>query len=118
MSGSRAWYNYLSDNGVTYAVELDVNTGDLGALGFTAFAGTAATTPLPQGWEMRHINVVKLSGDGAGFVSRRIPCGTATSTAYSGAVSTITRDSIPYAISSTRGERQRRPKAVETGLTL
>ena len=118
MSGTRSWYNYLSDNGVTYAVELDGDTGNLVALGFTAYAGTAATTPLPQGWEMRHINAVKMSGEGAGFISRRFPCGKPTAPVYAGTASVLTRDEVLYAVSSTRGEKQRRPKAGETGLAL
>lgn len=117
MTGSRAWFNYEADNGITYAVELDEDTGTLSGLGFTRYSDSTPSTTLPQGWSMRYINAVKTSGDGAGFVSRRFPCGTTDAALYAGTSSTFTRGGDSFAVSSARGEDQRRPKALNTGLT-
>lgn len=116
MSGSRAWFNYVSDNGITYAVELDEDTGLLANAGFTRYTDGSPTTTLPSGWRMRYINAVKTSGEGAGFVSRRFPIGSSTATLYSGQTSVFNRDGETYAVSSTGGEKQRRPKQLNTGI--
>lgn len=117
MSGSRAWFNYESDNGITYAVELDEDLGLLVNAGFTPYTDGTPTTTLPQGYRMRYVNAVKVSGDGAGFVSRQFAMGTTEASIYSGDVSTFTYDGETYAVSSARGEKQRRPKQLNTGLT-
>lgn len=116
MAGSRAWFNYVSDNGITYAVELDEDTGALPGLGFTRYTDGTPTTTLPSGWRMRYVNAAQTSGDGAGYVSRRVPVGTPASPIYSGTQSTFTLNGLSYAVSSNKGERQRRPKASNTGL--
>lgn len=115
MAGSRAWYNYESDNGESYAVELDEDTGGNTALGFTPYSDQAPSTTLPAGYRMRYVNAAQTTGDGAGFVSRQFPVGDPDAAIYTGTVSVLTVNEITYAVSSSRGEKQRRPKQVNTG---
>lgn len=116
MAGSRAWFNYVSDNGITYAVELDEDTAAITGLGFTPYNDQAPSTTLPQGYKMRYINAAQVSGQGAGFVSRQIPVGIPTAPLFTGQVSSLSVNGISYAVSSSRGEKQRRPKQQNTGL--
>lgn len=116
MAGSRAWYNYTADNDTVYAVELDENTGSINTSGFTPYTGQVVSTTLPSGWKMRYVNAVVTNGEGAGFVSRRIPVGTRTAALYTGAQTTVTIGAQIYAVSSAIGEKQRRPKALPSGL--
>lgn len=116
MAGSRKWYVYTDDEGTASAVMLDENTGSLAGLGFTSYAGTTSLDLLPQGFRMRYINAVQTSGAGSGFRYRSFPCGTDDSDLYSGDISTFTVNGLTYAVTSTRGERSRRPTALNTGL--
>jgi len=116
MAGSRAWFNYVSDNGVAYAVELDEDAGTLAAFGFTAYTDGAPHTTLPSGYKMRYVNASQISGNGAGFVSRQFSIGTPTTQLYTGATSLFSVNNLNYAVSSSKGEKQRRPKAANTGL--
>ena len=116
MAGSRAWFNYVSNNGLSYAVELDEDTGKLTAFGFTPYTDSAPSTTLPSGHKMRYINASQISGNGAGFVSRQFPIGTSTTQLYTGAISVFSVNNLSYAVSSSKGEKQRRPKAANTGL--
>lgn len=116
MAGSRAWYVYSSDDATAYAVELDEDTGTLGTTGFIPYTGEPALDLPPQGLKMRYVNAVQTSGDGAGFRSRRVFCGTTTSDLFSGDIVTFELNGLQYAVSSTRGERKRNPKAQPTGL--
>lgn len=117
MAGSRAWFNYVSDNGITYAIELDENLGLLEGAGFTAYTGGTLRTLLPQGMKPRYVNAVQVDGDGGGFKSRQFPMGTAEAALYLGTASTFLYNGFQYAVSSKRGEQARLPKALPTGLT-
>jgi len=116
MAGSRAWYVYVADDDTNYAVEIDEDAGALAPAGFTPYTGTPPLDLPPQGFRMRYVNAIQTSGDGAGFRSRKIYCGTADSDLFSGDVTTTTLNGLQYSVSSTRGEKQRKPTAAPTGL--
>ena len=116
MAGSRSWFVYVADDASQYAVELDEDTGSLNTSGFTPYSGQTPLKLLPQGMKMRYVNAVQTTGAGAGFRSRKIPMGTTTAALYTGVSTTATLNGLIYAISSTRGERSRKPKSVNTGL--
>lgn len=116
MAGSRSWFVYNDDDGENYAVELDEDTGTLAGLDFTPYTGAPTLDQLPRGTFMRYINAVQTSGTGAGFRYRSFPCGTDTSTLYDGTAATFTVNGLNYSVTSTRGERTRKPTAKNTGL--
>lgn len=117
MAGSRAWFVYVDDEEAEYGVELDEDTGLLDVFGFTAYTGSPALEQLPRGTFMRYVNAVQTSGAGAGFRYRSFPCGTDEAPVYSGATPTFTVNGLTYAVTSTRGEKSRKPTASPTGLT-
>lgn len=53
MAGSMAWFNYTSDNGVTYKVKVDKSN----ALAAGMTPNATAIPILPRGFEMRHVNM-------------------------------------------------------------
>lgn len=116
MAGSRAWYVYSSDDGNQYAVELDEDAATINTAGFTVYSGQVVLPLMPKGMKMRYVNAIQSTGAGAGFRSRRIFCGTTESALFSGTAATVTVNGMNYVVSSTRGERQRKPKAAPTGL--
>lgn len=116
MAGSRAWFIYNDDDGQDYAVQLDEDTGSLAGLGFTPYTGAPPLDQVPRGFKMRYVNAVQTSGTGAGFRSRAFPCGTDTAPLYDGELATFTINGLTYAVSSTRGEKVRKPTAFNTGL--
>jgi hypothetical protein len=116
MAGSRSWFIYNDDDGENWGVELDEDTGELEGLGFVVYAGNPSLNQLPRGMEMRYVNAVQTSGDGAGFRYRSFPCGTDTADLYDGTETTFTINGLNYAVTSTRGQRTRKPTANNTGL--
>jgi hypothetical protein len=116
MAGSRRWFVYNDDDGENYGVELDEDTGTLGGLDFTPYTGNPTLDQLPRGTFMRYINAVQTSGTGAGFRYRSFPCGTDTATLYDGTQATFTINGLNYSVTSTRGERSRKPTANNSGL--
>lgn len=116
MAGSRAWYVYVDDDDVEYGVNLDEDTGSLEEFGFEPYTGEPALTQLPKGTEMRYINAVQTTGQGAGFRSRRFPCGTTDAPAFNGDAPTFEVNNLSYSVTSTRGEKSRKPTATNTGL--
>ena len=116
MAGSRRWYKYTTDQGIVYGVELDEDKGGVEGAGFTPVTDADNLTTLPQGSKMRGVNATRTSGGGAGFVSEFQPCATTAATLFAGTTKTFTRNSQTYAVSSTRGETRRIPKALNTGL--
>ena len=116
MAGSRAWFIYNDDDGEDYAVNLDEDTGNLEAFDFSPYTGTPPLDPPPRGFRMRYVNAVQTSGDGAGYRYRAFPCGTDTAPVYDGTQATFTVNGLSYAVTSTRGERARKPTATNTGL--
>lgn len=116
MAGSRSWFIYNDDDGEDYAVQLDEDTGSLEGLGFTPYTGTPPLDQIPKGFKMRYINAVQTSGTGAGFRYRPFPCGTDTAPLYDGEQATFTVNGLNYSVTSTRGERSRKPTAINSGL--
>lgn len=116
MAGSLKYFVYTDDDGNDYGVQLDEDTGSLAALGFTSYTGTPPLDKLPKGAKMRYVNTVQTTGVGAGFRYRPFPCGTSEATAFGGEATTFVRGGITYAVTSTVGERFRKPTAVNTGL--
>lgn len=116
MAGSRAWFVYVDDDDTSSAVLLDEDTGGLAGLGFTPYNGTTPLDPLPKGFKMRYVNAVQTTGSGAGFRYRSFPCGSDDAAIYSGTTPTFSINGLTYAVTSTRGEKSRKPTAVNTGL--
>lgn len=116
MAGSRAWFVYNDDDGENYAVNLDEDTGNLVALDFESYTGTPPLDPVPKGFKMRYVNAVQTTGDGAGYRYRSFPCGTDTAPVYDGSQATFTINGLSYSVTSTRGERARKPTAFNSGL--
>lgn len=116
MAGSRAWFVYTDDDDTQSAVLLDEDTGSLAGLGFTPYDGTTPLDLLPKGFRMRYVNAVQTTGAGAGYRYRAVPCGTSESDIYSGTTPTFTLNGLTYSVTSTRGERSRKPTAINTGL--
>lgn len=116
MAGSRRWYVYVDDDETESAVMLDEDTGTLAGLGFEVYTGQPVLDLLPKGFKMRYVNAVQTSGSGSGFRYRAFPCGRDDADIYSGDVTTFTHNGLTYAVTSTRGERSRKPTVVNTGL--
>lgn len=116
MAGSRRWYVYVDDDGTDSAVMLDEDTGNLTGLGFAEYSGQPVLDLLPKGFKMRYVNAVQTSGTGSGFRYRSFPCGTDDAAIYSGDTATFTINGLTYAVTSTRGERSRKPTVLNTGL--
>lgn len=116
MAGSRRWFVYVDDDGTQSAVMLDEDTGNLDGLGFEVYSGEPVLDLLPKGFKMRYVNAVQTSGSGSGFRYRSFPCGTDDSDIYSGETTTFTHNGLTYAVTSTRGERSRKPTVINTGL--
>lgn len=116
MAGSRRWYVYTDDDNTESAVMLDEDTGALDGLGFTVYSGEPVLDLLPKGFKMRYVNAVQTTGAGSGFRYRSFPCGSDDADIYSGATSTFTHNGLSYAVTSTRGERSRKPTVLNTGL--
>jgi hypothetical protein len=116
MAGSRRWYVYSDDDGTDSAVMLDEDTGGLDGLGFEVYTGEPILDLLPKGFKMRYVNAVQTSGAGAGFRYRSFPCGSDDADIYSGDITTFTHNGLTYSVTSTRGERSRKPVVVNTGL--
>lgn len=66
---------------------------------------------------MRYVNAVQTSGEGAGFRYRPFPCGTVDSDLFSGEDSTFEINNLEYSVTSTRGEKSRKPTAINSGLS-
>lgn len=116
MAGSRSWFVYISNDGESYGVELDEDTGTLEGLGFTEYIGEPPLVQLPRGTFMRYVNAVQTSGTGAGFRSRSFPCGADDAPLFDGSETTFAVNGLNYSVSSVRGEKSRKPTASSTGL--
>lgn len=116
MAGSRAWFVYVDDDETEYGVQLDEDTGATEALGFEPYTGEPPLTQIPKGTEMRYVNAVQMTGAGAGFRNRPFPCGTQESGAFSNTTPTFEVNGLTYVVTSTRGEKSRKPTVTNTGL--
>lgn len=116
MAGSRKYFVYTDDDDTDSAVLLDEDTGNLEGLGFSPYTGEPVLDLLPKGFKMRYVNAVQTTGSGAGFRYRPFPCGTDDSDIYNGTTPTFTINGLTYSVTSTRGEKSRKPTAINTGL--
>ena len=116
MAGSKKWYIYQADSTELYAVELDEDTGSAAPLGFQPYTANSADTQLPRGTVMRYVNCVQMSGDGAGYRHRQFPCGSTDAPAFETPGTTININGFDYQVTSSRGEKVRRPIAANSGL--
>lgn len=116
MAGSKSWFIYTDDDGEDFGVELDENIGSLPGLGFEPYTGSPPLDQLPRGTYMRYINAVQRTGAGAGFRYRSFPCGTDEADLFSGAEASFVVNGLGYSVTSTRGERSRKPTANNSGL--
>lgn len=116
MAGSLRWYVYTADDGEEFGALLDEDTGNLEALGFTPVLAETDIDPLPKGFKMRYVNAVQTTGSGAGFRYRSFACGDADATLFSGETKVFTINGLSYEVTSTRGERSRRPRSTNSGL--
>lgn len=125
MAGSRRFFQYTSDSGITYAVEIDEENGELADLGFTAIA-TGGNGPLVQGrvlqassrrpLRMRYINCVAINADGD-TVRRQFWSGTNNNDLFRGNVLTFSLGGLTWSVTSTRGEERQSIPVTDTGLT-
>lgn len=116
MAGSRSWFVYTDDDNEASAVMLDEDLGNLDGMGFEPYTGEPVLDLLPKGFKMRYVNAVQTTGSGAGFRYRAFPCGSDDADIYSGEQPTFTINGLTYSVTSTRGERSRKPTSVNTGL--
>ena len=116
MAGSRRWYVYTDDDDNEWAVLLDEDTGNLQGLEFTPITTASDLDTLPRGLTMRKVNAVQTSGAGAGFRYRSFPAGTDTAPLYAGTLNVFTLNGLTYQVTSTKGEKARRPHGTNTGL--
>lgn len=112
-NGSRRWFQYEGDRGLTYAVQLDESTYENPAFGFEGVqAGPdgpvangrviAATGRLPI--TLRYVNLARVNSDN--FTERRTAyVGSIDAPAFNGSTSTVTIDGVVWSISSTRGQQ-------------
>lgn len=116
MTGSRRWYIYTDDDDTQSAVQLDEDLGNNAGFGFEVYTGTTPLDTLPQGFKMRYVNAVQVTGAGAGFRYRKFPCGSDDADIYSGDTPSFTINELTYNVTSTRGEKSRKPTVTNTGL--
>lgn len=120
-NGSRRWFGYTSDDGTTWAVELDESKYEgVTALGFggvdsaAAAAGRIIRSNKPLA--MRYVNASAVNGDGE-TVRQKFYCGQAGASAFTNAVGSIVYDGLTYAISGAVGERRVIVPAFDTAIT-
>jgi hypothetical protein len=116
MAGSLRWYIYRANDGTEYGVLLDEDTGNAPALGFDPVLTESNLDTLPKGFVMRYVNAVQVSGSAAGFRYRSFACGSDDADLFTGDVKTFTINGLDYEVTSTRGERSRRPRSTNSGL--
>jgi hypothetical protein len=103
-TGSRKWFDYVSDDGTTYAVELDESNAESLDLGFVA--ATVSQPVLGQGdrgLRMRRLSCVRQDADSRS-VRRQFPVGTLTAYNAALAAGSVTVSGETYQISKGFGE--------------
>lgn len=115
MSGSVRYYNYVSDNGQTYAILADKsNIAAVNASGAAAPA-TLPTVKIPRNIKPRYA----LFSDSTGLIRRKVPLLRASDVAaLTGATSFVpTGETATVTITAIRGESINLPKLIDTGRT-
>jgi len=115
MSGSLRYYNYVSDNGQTYAVLADKsNVAAVNASGAAA-PGTLPTITIPRNIRPRYA----LFADTTGQIRRKVIILTPTDLAALTAATNFVPqgETATVTITSIRGEKINLPKIADTGRT-
>ena len=124
MTGSRRWFEYTSDTGNTFAVELDESNYESADLGFGAIA-PGADGPLAQGrvlqvsatrpLTMRYVNCFFINNDNQ-KVTRSFYVGDPQADAFLNATPSIVVGNQTYSVTSSVGERRAGVALVDTGI--
>lgn len=112
MSGSRRWFNYESDNGVNYAVELDESNAESNIGGIRLCGDLQAGTPLfPGRAKKRYVNTISTADPNV----RRI-FWIGEPTVFNALVEgdAIADGAVTYSILSKRGEQFTFPNPVDS----
>lgn len=115
-TGSRKWFDYVADDGTTYAVELDESNAESADLGFVA--ATVNKPVLGQGdrsLKMRSLSCVRRDADDK-LVRRAFPVGTVA--AYNAAIAagSVTVSGQAYQISTAKAESSKQAiVGIDTG---
>lgn len=112
MAGSLKDMIYTADNGDQFFTRIDESNGELAGFADVTVAGVPGIE-LPRGLKMRYINLVNV----AGTRRLRIPVGTPDNDLFTGVASVIGIDGENFVVSSSRGEKRRRARNIDTGLT-
>ena len=112
MAGSLKDMIYTADDGTEFFTLIDESNGIAGGFADVEIAGVPAIQ-LPRGLQMRYVNVINV----AGTRRKRLWIGTATNDLFTGVQSVIGLDGEDFTVSSSRGEKRRRARNVDTGLT-
>lgn len=115
---SRQWFEYVSDAGAKYAVNLSGKLKTVNILGFKPVSGTVPPR-LPKGMRMRKVHAVSTSGTkGAGFKRRSFPVGTPEMPIYKTLASTAFKYSgTDFVVTGRTGECYTMPIAFDSGET-
>ena len=114
MSGSNRYFNYVSDNGQTYAIYADKsNVQAVNPSG--ASVGTLPTIKIPRNITPRYA----LFSDTTGLIRRKVPLLKATDVAALTAATSFvpTGETATVTITAIRGEKVNLPKILDTGRT-
>lgn len=114
MSGSMRWFNYVSDDGKTYAIKGD-KTNIIAVNPSAASIGTLPTAAVPSNIKPRYA----LFSSDDGKIRRKVVILTPTDLAALTAAKnfTPTEETVSVTISSIRGEKLTLPKIADTGRT-
>lgn len=115
MAGSVRYYNYVSDNGQTYAILADKsNVAAVNPSGAAA-PGTLPTTTVPRNIRPRYA----LFSDPTGLIRRRVPLLTPADVAALTATTSFVPqgETATVTITAIRGEKVDLPKLADTGRT-
>lgn len=115
MSGSVRYYNYVSDNGQTYAILADKsNIAAVNASGAAA-PGTLPTITLPRNIRPRYA----LFADPTGLIRRKVPLLTPADVAALSSTTSFVPggETATVTITAIRGEKVNLPKLADTGRT-
>jgi len=112
MAGSLKDMIYTADDGSKFFVRIDESNGEAAGFADVTEAGVPSVG-LPRGLQMRYVNAISVTNPR----TKRLYVGTATNDLFTGATSVIGIDGENFVVSSSRGEKRRRARNVDTGLT-
>jgi hypothetical protein len=115
-TGSRKWFNYVSDDGDTYAVELDESNAESSGLGFVAATVNAPVLgQRDRGLRMRRISCIRYDADDKP-VRRQFPVGTIAAFNAAKTAGSVTVSGQTYQISAAFGEESKQAVVgIDTG---